>query len=136
MIWAKNQRASRALTVNERVLSSPLAARNHWRCVRLAREFIEAHLGGALRMEMLCRHTGVSKRTLETAFREVTGNSPLQFIKARRLNVARHKLLTAHPQEISVKEAALTSGFWHLGHFSRDYFAQFGELPSMTLTQR
>lgn len=126
----------RALMIKEPASSSQLAARNHWRCVRKARELIEAHLGNLLRMEMLCRHTGVSERTLETAFREVTGHSPLQFIKARRLNVARHKLLTAHTQEISVKEAALSSGFWHLGHFSRDYLAQFGELPSTTLAQR
>lgn len=126
----------RALMVTEPAPSSNLATRNYWRYVRKAREFIEAHLGSTLRMEMLCRHVRVSERTLETAFREVTGNSPLQFIKARRLNVAHHKLLTAPAQEMSVKKAALTSGFWHLGYFSRDYFAQFGELPSMTLSQR
>lgn len=127
---------ARALTSREPAPPPELAARNHWRCVRRAREFIEAHLGGAFRMEIICRHTGVSERTLETAFRQVTGMNPRQFIRTRRLNVAREKLLAARASGMSVKEVALTSGFWHLGHFAREYFAHFGELPSTTLARR
>jgi AraC family ethanolamine operon transcriptional activator len=36
----------------------------------------------------------------------------------------------------SVKAAALSCGFWHLGQFSRDYRLTFGELPSETLVRR
>jgi AraC family transcriptional regulator, ethanolamine operon transcriptional activator len=32
-----------------------------------------------------------------------------------------------------VKKIALDSGFWHLGHFAKDYHALFGENPSETL---
>jgi AraC family ethanolamine operon transcriptional activator len=86
-------------------------------------------------METICLYTGVSERTLEAAFREVTGFSPLHFIKARRLNAARRALKTAHPQETSVKAIALNFGFGHFGHFAYDYKAHFGESPSSTLAR-
>lgn len=124
-----------ALTLEVPGCPFTLAARNHWRCVRMLCDFIEEHLEKPLHMNQLCLYVGVSARTLETAFREVTGSSPLQFIKARRLNVARHRLLEARSTGTSVKEAALRSGFWHLGHFSHSYLVQFGELPSDTLSR-
>jgi AraC family transcriptional regulator, ethanolamine operon transcriptional activator len=63
-----------------------LAARNHQRYVRKARTYLCDHPGESPGLETLCRVTGVGARTLETAFREVIGLSPLQFSKVRRLN--------------------------------------------------
>jgi AraC family ethanolamine operon transcriptional activator len=36
---------------------------------------------------------------------------------------------------MSVKAAALSNGFWHMGDFSRGYKMAFGETPSETLTR-
>jgi AraC family transcriptional regulator, ethanolamine operon transcriptional activator len=112
-----------------------LAARNYQRYVRKARAYLCDHPGESPGLETLCRVTGVGARTLETAFREVIGLSPLQFSKVRRLNAARHVLANADPEEASVKTVATSHGFFHLGRFARDYKSLFGESPSMTLAE-
>jgi AraC family ethanolamine operon transcriptional activator len=48
------------------------------------------------------------------------------YVRWKRLITAREKL----QQGMSVKRAALESGFWHLGEFACDYRNLFGELPS------
>jgi AraC family transcriptional regulator, ethanolamine operon transcriptional activator len=124
-----------ALTAETPPPPTRLAARNHWRCVRRARDFIEANLGVPLMLESLCGETGVSARTVENAFHAVMGLSPGQFIKSRRLNAARHALTGAHSRQTSVKSIALSCGFWHLGRFAHDYKGYFGESPSATLSR-
>ena len=130
--------AAIGVALTSRMPSSPrpLAGRNHWRCVRLVSEYIGDHLGQPLRMEALCLVAGVSERTLETSFLEVTGVNPRRFIKIRRLNAVRHILHLADPGEASVKAVALQAGFWHLGHFASDYKKHFAECPSRTLANR
>jgi AraC family ethanolamine operon transcriptional activator len=113
---------------------TPLASRNHWRYVRKVRGYLEDHrLAEALSLKTLCQLTGVGARTLNTAFQEVTGDSPMRFIKRRRLNAARHALSTGEAE--SVKSAALDHGFWHLGRFAHEYRNLFGERPSKTLSR-
>ena len=125
-----------ALTAGDQPQRGPLAARNHWRCVRIVRDYAAMHLGEALNIETLCNVSRVSERTLRAAFHEVTGQSPQQFIKTRRLTAARHLLATVRRTETSVKSVALDLGFWHLGYFARDYKVHFGESPSQTLAKR
>jgi AraC family ethanolamine operon transcriptional activator len=124
-----------ALTAADSPRPGPLAARNHWRCVRVVRDYVSANLGGALGIETLCSVSGVSERTLRSAFHEVTGLSPQQFVKTRRLTAARHALTVARRTETPVKSIALDLGFWHLGYFARDYKMHFGESPSQTLAR-
>jgi AraC family transcriptional regulator, ethanolamine operon transcriptional activator len=124
-----------ALTSNKAPRPTPLASRNRWRYVRAVRNHIEAHLGDPLRIETLCQIAGVSERTLETSFREVTYCSPRQFIKIRRLNTVRHALIRSRRGETSVKAIAIGCGFWHMGHFAHDYLAHFGESPSASLAR-
>jgi AraC-like DNA-binding protein len=88
---------------------TPLASRNHWRYVRKVRGYLEDHhLVEALSLQTLCQLTGVGVRTLNTAFQEVTRDSPMQFIKRRRLNAARHALSTGEAE--SVKSAETLRG--------------------------
>ncbi|AVS86508.1 AraC family transcriptional regulator, partial [Paracidovorax avenae] len=86
-------------------------------------------------VDALCRHLHVTRRTLQNHFHAVLGQSPAEFLKAVRLNACRRALRTAAPGE-TVQELAERWGFFHMGHFSQDYKALFGEAPSRTLRQR
>ena len=76
----------------------------------------------------LCQALGVSRRTLQAAFQQVTGLAPAAFLRTVRLAGARRALKEAR----SVAEAATQWGFWHLGLFAQDYRALYDELPSQT----
>ena len=100
--------------------------------VRLAREFIHAHLAEPLPLSELCRHSKLKVRTLETGFREVTGLTPVAYIRSLRLNAVRRALHDASRSPRSISEIAMDNGFWHLGQFALDYRRLFGETPTST----
>lgn len=113
----------------------PLPTEDSRRCATPRRQLVDrAQAITAARLEQpptvaeLCDALGVSRRSLQYGFHEVWGVSPLSYLRVMRLNAARRSLKTAG----SVTEAATQLGFWHFGHFARDYHAMFGELPSMT----
>jgi len=84
----------------------------------------------------LCAQAGVSQRTLEYAFRERLGVSPMEFVRRLRLHGVRRALLAASRGDETVASIAMTFGFYQLGRFAAQYRALFGELPSATLTRR
>jgi AraC family transcriptional regulator, ethanolamine operon transcriptional activator len=77
----------------------------------------------------------VSARTLQYAFECICGMPPVQYFKRHRLSLARRALRRSEPSAGAVKTAALDAGFLHLGRFSAEYQAMFGEKPSETLTR-
>ena len=98
-----------------------------------AERFIIAHPEEAPTVKTLCAATGVSKRTLEYAFRNHLGICPKTYINAIRLNGAHRHLRAGQPGQINVADAANHWGFWHMGQFAADYRKLFGENPSATL---
>jgi len=100
------------------------------RLVDRACELMLAHADEPLSMLEVCRHVGASRRRLETCFQDVLGSSPARYLRAVRLNGVRRELRAG---AATVQAAAARWGFFHLGQFARDYKAQFGELPSLTL---
>ena len=111
-----------------------LGKRSTGSVARRAREYIEDHYDSTIRMEDLCRCTGVSIRTLQRSFSEYFQMSPFDYIKARRLNAARQALVAGEASlGGSVTRIAVENGFTHLGRFSVDYREQFDELPKETL---
>jgi len=78
----------------------------------------------------LCEAAGVSTRALEYGFRDFYGLGPMAYVRNLRLCRVRHDLLD-HAD--SVSSAARRWSFTHMGQFSHDYRALFGEMPSMTL---
>ncbi len=93
-----------------------------------AEKYIHDNLKKNLSIKTICRFIGTSERSLRMGFRERYGVSPKSFIQMMRLNGARKELLADNP----VTETALSWGFGHLGRFSEQYRAMFGELPSET----
>ena len=110
-------------------MSEPrLRDQRRWRLVTQAREFVLARAGIPTNITDICQAVGASRRTLQYCFQETLGISPLEFLRAVRLDGVRRMLRSAP----TVTDAAAHWGFWHLGYFSQDYRNMFGELPSQT----
>jgi AraC family ethanolamine operon transcriptional activator len=96
-------------------------------------EIIRGQATDTLCISDLVSHTGVSRRTLESAFQDGVGVSPAAYLKATRLRALNRHLLQAARDESSVAHICQQHGFRHLGQLAADYRAMFGELPSVTL---
>jgi len=103
--------------------------------VRIAEEQAVSQTGARLNVTDLCKIAGVSERSLEYAFREITGLTPTAYLIRLRLHRVRQALLAVTPGSTTVSAEALKWGFWHFGEFARAYKDCFGELPSDTLRQ-
>ncbi|GAB0153861.1 AraC family transcriptional regulator, ethanolamine operon transcriptional activator [Marinobacterium iners DSM 11526] len=114
--------------VNERVIPS---YRHRKAVVDRVREYVDAKGDLPVTMTALCDLACVSRRTLQYSFESILGISPVQFLRATRLNRVRRKLLSA--EGTSISDAAASQGFYHLSQFATDYRRLFGERPSETL---
>lgn len=112
------------------------AAGGAQRITQAAREFIESHADDPLTIMTLCTALGVSRATLQRAFLQMYGVSPLTYLRIRRLNGTRRALRAARGTDATVSAIAMHWGFFHLSRFAQDYFQQFGERPSATLAGR
>lgn len=101
--------------------------------VKTAEDYALSQTGANIYVTDLCKAAGVSERTLEYAFKEIMGLTPVAYLIQLRLHRVRQALLAAAPGSTTVSAEALRWGFWHFGDFSRDYKNCFGELPSDTL---
>jgi AraC family transcriptional regulator, ethanolamine operon transcriptional activator len=107
--------------------------RTQSRIVKHAEDYALAHMGDRLYATDLCEAAGVSERSLEYAFKEITGMTPVAYLTRVRLHRVRQALQAATTRSTTVSVEALNGGFWHFGEFSRAYRDCFGELPSGTL---
>ena len=94
--------------------------------------WIDAHLGEPITIGRLCEVAGVGERSLQFAFRERRGMSPMRFVLERRLAAA-HLQLSRSEARVDVTTVATQLGFTHLGRFSIAYREAYGEPPSRTL---
>jgi len=83
----------------------------------------------------MSKHTQVSQRTLEYAFKERYQITPKSFMLASRLNMVKKLLLKADATDSKVYELAEQAGYRHMSQFSTDYRKLFAELPSETLAR-
>ena len=102
------------------------------RHVRKVQDHVQAHAGEPLSPDDLARLAGVSVRSLYAGFQAFCGVSPMQYLKDVRMERARSDLQAATGAG-SVACVAMRWGFAHLGRFSVDYKARFGESPRETL---
>jgi AraC family transcriptional regulator, ethanolamine operon transcriptional activator len=104
-----------------------------YRITRAAQALIESRDEEPLTIMTLCQELGVSRASLQRSFLNIYGVSPLAYLRMRRLNCARRALKAARGTGATVAAIAMNWGFFNFARFSRDYFLQFGELPSKTL---
>ena len=101
--------------------------------MQFAEDFALSHTAERLHVTDLCEAAGVSERTLQYAFQELLGMTPVAYLTRLRLHQVRQARRTATLASTTVTREALRWGFWHFGDFSRAYKNCFGELPSDTL---
>jgi AraC-like DNA-binding protein len=102
------------------------------RKLRVAEEYIRAHLFEPLTLEQIAAACSASLRSLCLAFREHYHCSPMVYVRQARLDAARSALEGAEPGS-QVTDIALRCGFTHLGRFASSYRARYGETPLQTL---
>jgi AraC-like DNA-binding protein len=95
--------------------------------------WIRTHAAQPMSLDELRRVAGVSARTLQEACLARWGQTPIELVASRRLEIARSMLSCGRAQTVTT--AALHSGFSHLGRFSVVYKRAFGESPSETLAR-
>lgn len=114
-------------------ISKPPRLLGRSQMIKEAEEYLLSHLEQPLTLKDLCQALHVSRTPLFNGFQEVFGVSPMEFLKAQRLQSVRRLLKAADPGVDSVTAIAQRFGFWSAGHFTRNYKQMFGELPSATL---
>lgn len=107
-----------------------LTLMGHYRLMHRVRDFVLDHKDEPILISQLCRTFGVSRRTLQYAFREVCGVSPGAYLRVLRLNGVRRALRKATPGTMGIQDIAAEWGFWNPSQFSCDYKRLFGERPS------
>jgi AraC family ethanolamine operon transcriptional activator len=108
----------------------------HSHIVSIAEAYAFARMDERIYVTDLCKAAAVSERTLEYAFKEISGLTPMNYLVRLRLHRVRQALLAASPEATTVSIEALNWGFWHFGEFSRAYRECFRELPSDTLRRK
>lgn len=97
-----------------------------------ARDLMIDRLENGVSIVAICRDVGVSRRSLECAFRTAIGMGPAQYIRKLQLNRVRRELLTSQNTGSSIGTLAARHGVWHWSRFSQGYREMFGELPRET----
>lgn len=99
------------------------------RRLSIAESYMRDHLAAPLTLPDIARHAGASATALTRLFQQHRNTTPMNALRALRLDAARTRLKL---DDASVTEVALSVGFAHLGRFSEYYRERFGELPRET----
>ncbi|WP_134727516.1 AraC family transcriptional regulator [Amycolatopsis nivea] len=97
-------------------------------------DVIDADPAAAHTVSDLARVAGTSVRSLQAAFAEHLGLTPMEYLRRVRLSRAHEDLQNAEPGDgLSVADIAFRWGFGHVPRFAAAYRERYGQLPSQTL---
>ncbi|WP_176561079.1 AraC family transcriptional regulator [Mycobacterium neglectum] len=94
--------------------------------VAAALDYIPGHLAEPLTVEILAAQVCLSPSAFSRAFRDVTGRSPYQYVKAARLDRARRLLDDGRRGVADVSRAV---GYTSVSHFIKGFRNRFGVTP-------
>lgn len=80
-----------------------------------------------LSVENLARHVGMSRGTLYTKVLEISGQTPIEFIRSIKLEKA---ALLLEKSDMNVSQISYTAGFATPNYFTKSFKAKFNMLPS------
>ncbi len=89
--------------------------------------WLRDNFGSAITVAELARDAGMSIPSYHVHFKNLTGSSPMQYVKAMRLHEAR--LMIAH-QGSTIAQVAASVGYVSPAQFSRDFRRHFGRTAS------
>jgi AraC-like DNA-binding protein len=112
------------------------SAETHRRVVQRALEVLEASRDEPVYLSDLCEASGVSERTLRSAFQRIHGVSPVRYMHRHRMRQVRRALTAGDPSTVRVSEVAARFGFANLGRFAVEFRELFGLSPSQLLRGR
>lgn len=95
--------------------------------VRLAIAYIKQNFTQTITVEDICKEVGFSKFHMCRIFKEITGQTIIEYINFLKCDYARTLLMTG---KCNVKESAEICGFQNLSYFSKTYKKYMGQLPS------
>lgn len=107
--------------------------RVHRYIVKSVRELTLAQHCDPITIGEICTALNISRRTLNHAFQQVLGITPVAYMRNIRLHKIRAELQYKSQQILNIACVASHWGFWHMSLFSRYYRELFGECPSETL---
>lgn len=91
-------------------------------------DFLRENLAADLSLERLARRTGMSLRSFQRRFEELTGMPPGEWIAAARLREAQRRLEKAGP--VSLDEVAAVSGFGTAANMRHHFRTRLGLSPA------
>ena len=97
------------------------------KAVERMQKYIENHLEQPITMHALAREAAYSMYYAARVFREITGHSPFEYIRRRRLSAAAKRLSASHDRVIDV---AFDFVFDSHEGFTRAFARQFGVPPT------
>jgi AraC family ethanolamine operon transcriptional activator len=96
--------------------------------------WIDTNLHRPIPLSDLVEQSGYSQRSLRNFFQERFGCGPIHWIRTRRLDSARTRLLSPEPTD-TVSLIAARFGYPHLSQFSRDFQKAYSVRPSDLLRE-
>lgn len=90
-----------------------------------ALSYLRENLDQPLSVDDLAKRAGMSRAVFDRQFRAATTFSPLQFIKALRLNEAAMQIARG----VNISQAAVSVGYSSASQFSREFRRQYGTAP-------
>jgi AraC-like DNA-binding protein len=102
--------------------------------VRRAVAFIESRADQDISIADIAAAAGVSRRTIQIAFRRHLDTTPTAYLRKVRLDLAHAELLAASPEDgLTVTAVAYRWGFSSPSRFTERYRTEFGRSPSELL---
>jgi AraC-like DNA-binding protein len=102
------------------------------RCVLRVERYIAERLGEEITVEAMVQASGVSGRTMFSAFKKFRGRSPMAYLRNLRMQQVRRELLEAEPS-VRVTDVLMRHGVTQFGRFAVAYKRFYGESPSQTV---
>lgn len=96
------------------------------RALTRALDYIERHIGDTITLADIAGAACISRFHFARLFRVSTGRSPMEFVLAKRIALAKEQLARG-PQKISATAASL--GFFDQSHFTRTFRRMTGYSP-------